>query len=88
MEVATTLNLPAVGAVFTSGFYQSLAHDLGFRLISKIRYGRWIVDDEIVFHDPGKGNYSAAFMGIRIESDDSARESADDSAAKDHPLAN
>jgi GNAT superfamily N-acetyltransferase len=88
IEVASTLNLPAVGCIFTSGFHQTVAYNVGFRVISKIRYSCWIVDDKMVFVDPGKGNYSAAFMGMRIESEGTPRESADDSATTDHPLAN
>lgn len=76
IEIASTLGVPAIGGVFTSGYGQSLALKLGFRLISEIRYSRWIVDDQIVFDDPGKGNYSAAFMGMKIEhGDESPRES-------------
>lgn len=66
VQVASALVVPAVGGVFTSGPSQSLALKLGFRLIAEIRYGRWVVDDRIVFDDTGKGNYSAAFMGMRV----------------------
>lgn len=68
IDVAPTFDMPAIGGVFTSGLSQSLALKLGFRLISEIRYSRWIVDDQVVFDDPGKGNYSVAFMGMRIKS--------------------
>nr|XP_012224499.1 PREDICTED: uncharacterized protein LOC105673443 [Linepithema humile] len=66
IDVAPTLDMPAIGGVFTSGLSQSLALKLGFRLVSEIRYSRWVVDNQIVFDDPGKGNYSAAFMGMQI----------------------
>jgi len=87
IELTSSLNLPAIGAVFSSGTSQSLALSLGFHYISKIHYSRWLINDEIVFDDPGRGNYSAAFMGMHIESETS-RESADDSAATNQPLAN
>lgn len=73
VQVATTLNVSAIGGVFTSGHSQSLASKLGFCLISEIRYSRWIVDDHVVFDDTGKGNYSAAFMGMRIPTEESFR---------------
>lgn len=66
VKVASTLDVPAIGGVFTSGLSQSLTLKLGFRLIAEIRYDRWIVHDRVVFDDTGKGNYSAAFMGMRI----------------------
>ncbi|XP_011149327.1 uncharacterized protein LOC105189121 [Harpegnathos saltator] len=66
VQVASTLKIPAIGGVFTSGYSQSLATKLGFDLVSEIRYSRWTVNDKVVFDDPGKGNYSAAFMGMRI----------------------
>ncbi|XP_011331205.1 uncharacterized protein LOC105275794 [Ooceraea biroi] len=86
IQVASTLAIPAIGGVFTSGSRQALALKLGFRLISEIRYSRWVVDDEIVFDDPGKGNYSAAFMGMRIE--ESLHQSDDDGSIKYRSLVN
>lgn len=66
IEVAPTFDMQAIGGIFTSGLSQSLALKLGFRLISEIRYSRWVIDNQIVFDDPGKGNYSAAFMGMKM----------------------
>lgn len=71
VQVASTLDAPAIGGVFTSAAGQSLAAKLGFANISEIRYSRWIVNEEVVFDDPGRGNYSAAFMGMRIPSEES-----------------
>ncbi|XP_018045213.1 PREDICTED: uncharacterized protein LOC108685085 [Atta colombica] len=68
IQVASKFDILAVGAIFTSGLSQSLALKLGFRLIAEIRYSRWVVGDRVVFDDTGKGNYSAAFMGIKIPS--------------------
>ncbi|KYN40646.1 hypothetical protein ALC56_04955 [Trachymyrmex septentrionalis] len=65
IQVASKLDISAVGVVFTSGLSQSLALKLGFRLIAEIRYSRWVVEDRVVFDDTGKGNYSVAFMGIQ-----------------------
>ncbi|KYM96734.1 hypothetical protein ALC62_12526 [Cyphomyrmex costatus] len=66
-QVASILDMSAVGAIFTSGLSQSLALKMGFRFIAEIRYSRWVVNDRVVFDDTGKGNYSAAFMGIPCE---------------------
>ncbi|XP_050451733.1 uncharacterized protein LOC126851627 [Cataglyphis hispanica] len=75
VQVASTLNLTAIGGIFTSGRSQSLVLKHGFRVVSEIRYSRWIVDDRVVFDDTGKGNYSAAFMGMQISIEESFRES-------------
>jgi len=77
VQVTSTLDLRAIGGVFTSGPSQSLALKLGFRLIAEIRYSRWVVDDRVVFDDTGKGNYSAAFMGMRIPCEESHAELGD-----------
>ncbi|XP_011864465.1 PREDICTED: uncharacterized protein LOC105560190 [Vollenhovia emeryi] len=71
VQVASTLGMPAIGGVFTSGPSQSLALKLGLRLVAEIRYSRWIVDDRVVFDDSGKGNYSAALMGTQIPREES-----------------
>ncbi|XP_029174494.1 uncharacterized protein LOC114943073 [Nylanderia fulva] len=71
IRIASTLNMTAIGGIFTSGRSQSLALKLGLHLISEIRYSRWVVDDQVMFDDTGKGNYSAAFMGIRISREES-----------------
>ncbi|XP_070155141.1 uncharacterized protein [Polyergus mexicanus] len=75
VQVASTLNLAAIGGVFASGRSQSLALKHGFRLVTEIRYSRWIIDDHVVFDDTGKGNYSAAFMGMRVSTEESLRKS-------------
>ena len=66
VQVAITLEMPAIGGIFTSGADQSMAEAAGFQILSEIRYGLWIVDDRVVFDDPGRGNYTAAFMGMLI----------------------
>lgn len=66
VQLAMTLRLPAIGGLFTCGASQATAQDTGFSLLSEIRYSQWLIDDRIVFDDPGKGNYSAAFMGKLI----------------------
>lgn len=77
-RVASNLNQPAIAGVFTSGHAQSLTLRLGFRLVSEIRYSRWVVNNEVVFDDPGKGNYSAAFMGMRIPADEDSHRNSED----------
>lgn len=41
-----------------------IANSVGFSLLTEIPYNNWVIDDEVVFDDPGIGNYSAAFMII------------------------
>ncbi|XP_076389861.1 uncharacterized protein LOC105662944 isoform X2 [Megachile rotundata] len=71
VQEAITLKMPAIGGIFTCGKSQAQAEQVGFELISEIRYSQWIIDDRIVFDDPGRGNYTAAFMGkvIQLEED-------------------
>ncbi|XP_054014696.1 uncharacterized protein LOC128895795 [Hylaeus anthracinus] len=66
VQVARTLNMPAIGGIFTCGASQSRAESVGFQLLSEIRYSQWIINNRVVFDDPGRGNYSAAFMGMSI----------------------
>lgn len=67
VQAGRTMKLPAVGGVFTSGYTQLLAEQAGLKILSEIRYNRWIVNEAVVFDDPGKGNYSAAYMGKLID---------------------
>ncbi|KAF7380988.1 hypothetical protein HZH68_015863 [Vespula germanica] len=67
IQAARAMKLAAIGGVFTSGYNQLLAEQIGFKILSEIRYNRWIVNDTVVFDDPGKGNYSVAFMGKIID---------------------
>ncbi|XP_026670606.1 uncharacterized protein LOC108626405 isoform X1 [Ceratina calcarata] len=66
LQVAVTLKMPAIGGVFTSGANLTKALSVGFELLTEIRYSSWIINDRVVFDDPGRGNYSAAFMGKLI----------------------
>lgn len=77
VQVASSLGISAIGGIFTSGGAQSLALKLDFRLVAEIRYGRWVVDNRVVFDDSGKGNYSAAFMGTRVPREESHGELGD-----------
>ncbi|KAG7212177.1 hypothetical protein KM043_012517 [Ampulex compressa] len=70
VRVATTLNMPAIGGIFTSGLSQTMAANQGFEILSEIRYSRWIINDEVIFDDPGRGNYSAAFMGMLLPAEE------------------
>ncbi|KAI4500885.1 hypothetical protein M0802_004096 [Mischocyttarus mexicanus] len=78
IQLAKTMKLQAVGGVFTSGHNQFLAKKIGFVTLSEIRYSRWIVNEIVVFDDPGKGNYSVAFMGKVLDSDDVSEKHKDD----------
>ncbi|XP_034183318.2 uncharacterized protein LOC117605751 [Osmia lignaria lignaria] len=66
VQAAVALKMPAIGGIFTCGMSQSKAQSVGFQLLSEIRYSQWIVNDRVIFDDPGRGNYSAAFMGKTI----------------------
>ncbi|CAL7951583.1 unnamed protein product [Xylocopa violacea] len=66
VQAATNLKQPAIAGVFTSGAAQTRARSMGFELLSEIRYSLWLMNERIVFDDPGRGNYSAAIMGKLI----------------------
>ncbi|KZC14636.1 hypothetical protein WN55_07050 [Dufourea novaeangliae] len=74
VQVAKSMHLLAIGGIFTCGSSQTRAHSIGFKLFSEIRYNRWIVHDRVVFDDPGRGNYSAAFMGMLTSFDDEPKD--------------
>lgn len=66
IAVGRSLKLPAIFGIFTSKIDQDLAESLNLKIFSEIQYSRWIVDDEVVFDNPGIGNYSAALMSVFI----------------------
>lgn len=43
-----------------------MALNNGYLSIAEIFYKNWMIDDEVVFDDPGVGNLSAAFMYLTI----------------------
>lgn len=64
IELAIVNDVPAVVGMFTSNDTQQLSHTIGFNILSEINYGHWKVNHEIVFNNPGIGNYSVALMGM------------------------
>lgn len=73
VQVALSLKMHAIGGVFTCGMSQARARNMGFQLLSEIRYGLWLVNEQVIFDDPGRGNYSAAFMGKPIKSEENPK---------------
>ncbi|XP_066593247.1 uncharacterized protein [Prorops nasuta] len=63
---AIALKMLAIGGIFTTGESQELAASFDFQLMSEIRYGKWLVNDTVVFDNPGQGNYSVAFMSLQL----------------------
>lgn len=78
VSLAISLELPAVAGIFTSGACQARAESLGFEKHAEIPYSRWIVNDRVIFDDPGRGNYSAAFMGKLVQGFEGEVEGEDD----------
>lgn len=74
VQVARTLKMPAIGGIFTSGESQSFAESCGFRQFAEIHYSQWIVNERVIFDDPGRGNYSVAFMGMLISHEEDPKE--------------
>lgn len=78
VQVAVSLRIRAIGGLFTCGASQAWARSMGFELLSEIRYSLWILNDRIVFDDPGRGNYSAAMMGKLIAPEEESEDSKED----------
>lgn len=53
--------------IFTGAVSQNIAKKLGFQSHLEILYSQWVEKDEVVFEDPGPGNYSANVMALKIE---------------------
>lgn len=66
ISVCRALKSHAIFGIFTSKSEQELAESLGWQILSEIQYSRWIINDKVVFDDPGIGNYSAALMGVLV----------------------
>ncbi|GBP37537.1 hypothetical protein EVAR_28789_1 [Eumeta japonica] len=66
MEVCKSAFLPAIAAVFCTARSQQIAQELGFEKYNEIYYVRYLIDDEVVFADAGKGNHGAVLMALRI----------------------
>lgn len=54
--------MPLVAGIFTSYTDQTVAKNVGLTSHIELAYNQWVVDEEVVFDDPGVGNYSAIFM--------------------------
>lgn len=68
IQMAIALEIPAIGGIFSSGDDQKLAANLGFKLLLEIPYSQWSLNGEIIFDNPGSGNYSVAFMAMQTPS--------------------
>lgn len=64
IEMTNVMEIPGIVGMFTSGESQALASRVGFNMLREIHYGQWKIDNQIIFDNPGIGNYSAAFMGF------------------------
>ena len=72
-QVALALQLAAVAGIFTSAKHQNTASNVGFQLVTEIKYNTWIIDEEVIFDNTGIGNYSAAFMA-KLTPDENVQE--------------
>lgn len=71
---AAASKINVIAGIFTCVRNQELIETVGFVKHNEIYYAKYIDGDEIVFADTGAGNYSAAFMAMKIcESDIIAR---------------
>ncbi|XP_063224852.1 arylalkylamine N-acetyltransferase-like 2 [Bacillus rossius redtenbacheri] len=66
-RLATALRQPALAGVFTSDRGQTLARKLGMGVAHEVSYADWTDEEgEIVFDNPGRGNYSSMAMAMRV----------------------
>ena len=66
LNLARLMGQTVAMGVFTCVQSQRMASKLGMVTHLEIDYAKWIKDDEIVFLDPGAGNYSIMLMAMRI----------------------
>ncbi|XP_065163305.1 uncharacterized protein [Atheta coriaria] len=64
LDVARSLNIHVASGIFSSFNLQRNAKKLGFKLIQEVSYTSWRdkSNNELIFSDPGSGNYTCAFM--------------------------
>ncbi|KAK5646997.1 hypothetical protein RI129_005461 [Pyrocoelia pectoralis] len=63
IKAARSYNIPVVAGLFPNFALQKLARRLGMETIYEIKYTEWTDSDgELIFDDPGAGNYTCAVM--------------------------
>lgn len=67
IEQAKLLKLKAVAGIFTSALSQQIVAGFGFTSEFELLYSKWTENNEVVFNDPGAGNYSVNLMVLKIE---------------------
>ena len=66
LNLARLMGQTVAMGVFTCMQSQQMARKLGMVTHLEIDYAKWIKNDEIVFSEPGAGNYSIMLMTMRI----------------------
>ncbi|KAF2901293.1 hypothetical protein ILUMI_04891 [Ignelater luminosus] len=62
-NIARSMNVPLVMGLFTNTALQQLAKQLGMETLFEVNYSDWRdLEGEVVFNNPGKGNYTCALM--------------------------
>ncbi|KAK4880606.1 hypothetical protein RN001_008752 [Aquatica leii] len=68
LYVARSLNVPVIVGIFSNGPLQKLASRIGMKPINEINYCDWRDEEnELVFDDPGAGNYTCALMAGYVQ---------------------
>ncbi|XP_017785361.1 PREDICTED: uncharacterized protein LOC108568666 [Nicrophorus vespilloides] len=63
LDVAVSLKVPVAMGIFSNFKMQKAARKLNFKLIQEVSYTNWRdKNNELIFGDPGAGNYSCALM--------------------------
>ncbi|XP_069700390.1 uncharacterized protein [Periplaneta americana] len=66
LNLARLMGQTVAMGIFTCVQSQQMAEKLGMVMHYEIEYSQWIKNDDLVFDDPGAGNYSAMLMAMRI----------------------
>uniref|UniRef100_A0A1B6DL02 N-acetyltransferase domain-containing protein n=1 Tax=Clastoptera arizonana TaxID=38151 RepID=A0A1B6DL02_9HEMI len=59
--------MKALMGIFTGAVSQNIVSKFGFQAHLEVMYSQWVEDNEVVFGDPGPGNYSAKVMVLKID---------------------
>ncbi|XP_049855628.1 uncharacterized protein LOC126336172 isoform X3 [Schistocerca gregaria] len=65
-KMTRLMGLTVLTGIFTNASSQNLASKIGMENVFEVRYIQWLENDEMVFQEPGPGNYSSILMAKKL----------------------